>query len=400
MSKTFAELSNDSFRELSELRKKRIAEASSETPKEFHINEIAKQLHPDRQYMKIAEIKELAGDTKCFRFVPDPDRGTTMCAPFRAGQYLSVYLDIEGVTVTRAYSISSSPKAAKEGYYELTLKYVEDGLVSRWTLDNWKVGDEVTLSGPQGTFKYSRLRDAKTVIGIAGGSGITPFLSMAQAIVDGDEAFNMILLYGSRKEDGILYKAEFDALEAASCGRVKVVHVLSDEEKEGFEHGFVTADLIKKYAPDDAPYSIFICGPQAMYEFVDKEIAKLGLERKFVRHELFGEVHGPAKMSDYPGAEDGLDMVKITVSIQDETRTVSGSVNDSILQILEKNGISVPSSCRSGECGFCRSFLKSGRIYVPKVVDGRRLADFKFGGIHPCVTFPLSDIEIEVPYSK
>lgn len=385
------------FDEYSAERQRRIAEASAARPALHPVNVLAKRLHPNRQFMKIAKITAPTADAKCFRLVPDPDRGTTECAPFTAGQYVNVFLNIEGMEVNRAYSLSSSPRAVWEGYYELTIKYVEDGLVSRYILDNWAEGDAVEISGPAGYFTWNRIRDAKTVIGVAGGSGITPFLSMAWAIAKGEQDFCLTLLYGSRKADGILFKAEFDALQAM-CGKIKVVHVLSDEEKEGYEHGFITAELIKKYAPADEPYSIFLCGPQAMYRFVDKEIETLDIPQKYVRHELFGEIHNPAGLPDYPGAE--LPEVKITVSIRDMTRTITGSVNDSILQTLEKNSIAVPTRCRSGECGFCHSVLLSGKVYVPKSVDGRRMADFKFGGIHPCASFPLTDIEIEVPAAK
>lgn len=396
MTESKSVMSDGAFREQLQERRDRIDSASSQARKSFPVNDFARRLHPVRQYMKIAKVTELEPGTKCFRFVPDPARGTDQCAPFIAGQYLDVYITINGMTVSRPYSISSSPKEAEEGFYELTIKYVEDGLVSRYVLDNWKEGDEVELSGPEGSFFYSPLRDARTVVCLAGGSGITPFLSLAQAIADGYEDFQMILLYGSRAEDQILYKDKFDELEKAS-DKIKVVHLLSDEEKAGYEHGFITADLIRKYAPS-GEYSVFVCGPQQMYRFVDKEIEKLGLQRKFVRHELFGEIHGPAGMEDYPGTD--MPEVKITVSIRDMRKTVTGSVNDSVMQTLEKNGISVPASCRSGECGFCRSQLVSGDVYVPKAVDGRRLADIKFGGIHPCVTFPLSDLEIIVPYAK
>lgn len=395
--KTFQELNTmEAFNAHAAERQAKIEQASAAAPQMNPVNVLAKRLHPNRQYMKIAKVTELAPDTKCFRFVPDPARGTTECAPFLAGQYIDLYVDIDGRRVNRAYSISSSPKDAREGFYELTLKYVQGGLVSRYVLDNWKEGDEVELSGPAGNFYYTALRDAKTVLCLAGGSGITPFLSLANAIVDGDEDFRMVLLYGSRTEGDILYKAEFDRL--AQDARIQVVHVLSDEEKAGYEHGFINAELIQKYAPAGEPYSVFICGPQAMYRFVDKEIEKLGLIRKYVRHELFGEVHNAAAQADYPGAEQ--DSVKITVSIRDVTRTVTGSVNDTILQTLEKNGITVPASCRSGECGFCHSLLKSGKVYVPKAIDGRRLADLKFGGIHPCATFPLTDLELIVPADK
>lgn len=398
MKQTFAELDQSTFKEIAAHRQKKIDEASSAPiRKTFPVNELAKKLHPNRQYMKIAEVEQLAPDAKRFRLVPDPARGTTECALFKAGQYLNVFLDIDGMKVNRAYSISSSPKNAKEGFYELTIKSVGGGLVSNYVFDHWKVGDEAEISGPTGFFTYSPIRDAKTVIGIAGGSGITPFLSMARALADGDETFNLVLLYGSRKADMILYKEAFDALEARS-DNIKVVHVLSDEKVEGYEHGFVTAEIIKKYAPSNEPYSVFLCGPQAMYTFADQELATMELERKYIRHELFGEIHNPASLADYPGCDQAT--VKITVKIRDMTKTIVGKADDSILQTLEKNGIAVPTRCRSGECGFCHSRLCAGKVYVPKTVDGRRLADLKYGYIHPCVTFPLSDIEIEVPADK
>ena len=398
MSKTFKELDINTFKEIAAARQQKIDEAPAKAlPDTFPVNELAKRLHPDRQYMKIAKVTEMAPDAKCFRLVPDPARGTTECAYFQAGQYLSVFLDIKGMQVSRAYSISSSPADALEGFYELTVKSVGDGLVSTYILDNWQEGDEVEISGPAGFFTYSPIRDGKTVVGIAGGSGITPFLSMARAIAEGEEDFRLILLYGSRKSDMILYKEEFDRLEASS-EKIKVVHVLSEEKLDGYEHGFINAELINRYAPGGEPFSVFLCGPQAMYRFADKELATMNLEQKYIRHELFGELYNPAAQEDYPDCSHSE--VRITVSIRDTTKTVTGSANDSVLQILEKNGIAAPARCRSGECGFCHSLLKSGQVYVPKSVDGRRLADLKFGYIHPCVTFPLSDLEIEVPQTK
>ncbi|PNV63257.1 hypothetical protein C0033_04005 [Clostridium sp. chh4-2] len=398
MSKTFADLSMETFGQISEERKRRFASASDEAlPKTFPVNELAKKLHPNRQYMKVARITQMCDDAKCYRLVPDADHGTTECAYFEAGQYLNVFLDINGMAVNRAYSISSSPKDALNGFYELTIKAVQDGLVSNYIFDNWKEGDKVEISGPSGFFTYSKIRDAKTVVGVAGGSGITPFLSMAKDIVSGNRDFNLVILYGSRSSEGILYKKEFDELSAES-NKIQVVHVLSNEEKEGYEYGFISEEIIKKYAPKDAPYSVFMCGPQVMYQFVDKELQNMQLEKKYIRHELFGEVHNPNSQLDYPGTKNTS--VKITVTIRDTTKTIIADPNDTIMHSLEKNGIAVPSRCRSGECGFCHSVLQSGEVYIPKSVDGRRLADFKFNRIHPCVSFPLSDIEIEVPASK
>lgn len=380
-------------------RQKRFKDAPAAMPPVDSAMALAKALHPKRQYLKVSDVRVMSEDCKTYTLVPDEARGTKSLAYFGAGKYLTVFETINNMPVTRAYSISSSPKDSLEGKYTLTIKLVEGGLVSRYIFDTWEVGTEVEVSAPSGNFEYQPLRDAETVVCVAGGSGITPFVSMANAIADGDEDFNLVLLYGSRNYDNILFRDELLELEK-KCDKIKVVHVLSDdkEEREGTEKGFITAELIKKYAPENEPYSVFLCGPVQMYSFVDKELEKLNLPKKYVRHEMFGEFHNPSTQDDYPAGVP--EKVKITVTIQDVTKTVEGSTNDSVMQTLEKNGISVPARCRSGECGFCHSHLLSGEVYVPKHLEYRRLADFKFGCIHPCCSFPLTDLVIEVPVAK
>ncbi len=370
------------------------APATPVPPQNSYIaNRISKALHPVCQHLKIAEIEAFSDDVKRFTFVPNEAKGTTSLAYFSAGQYLSITLHIGDAIITRPYSLCSSPKDSLNGKYQLTIKRVPSGLATNYILDNWTVGEEVEASAPLGTFKYEPLRDAKTVIGLAGGSGITPFLSLANAIADGDEDACLTLLYGSRTKADILFKDEFDKI-AQKTDKVKVVYVLSHETDPSCEQGFITAELISKYAPKGENYSVFMCGPQAMYNFADTQIELLGLRRKFVRHELFGEYHNPEKNADYvtPASET----CQITVRIRDEKQTITASINDTILASLEKNGISAPAHCRSGECGWCHSKLVSGNVYVPKSVDGRRLADFDYGYIHPCCTFPLSDVEIVI----
>lgn len=356
-------------------------------------NQLANALHPKAQYLKVAKIVDRGGDAKSYYLEADAAKGTKALAWFSAGQYLSIDLTIGNMKLSRPYSLASSPREALAGQYMLTVKRVNGGLASQYILDNWQVGTEVTASEPLGVFTYEPLRDAKIIIGVAGGSGITPFRSLAKAIADGDEDAEMILLYGSRTLSDAIFQEEFKELEK-TCSKFKLVNVLSHESREGCENGFITAELIKKYAPA-GDYSIFLCGPQAMYNFVDKEIATLGLRKKFIRHELFGEYFGPAKEADYP--KNVAPEFKITVRIAGKEQTITASTDESILRSLEKNGIAAPAHCRSGECGWCHSRLISGNVYVPKSVDGRREADLQYGYIHPCCSFPLSDLVIEVP---
>ena len=99
---------------------------------------LAKALHPKRQYLKIESIKERGEDCKSFTLVPDEERGTTALAYFGAGKYLTVFETIEGMPVTRAYSLSSSPKDSLEGKYVLTIKLVDGGLMSKYIFDTWQ----------------------------------------------------------------------------------------------------------------------------------------------------------------------------------------------------------------------------------------------------------------------
>ena len=358
-------------------------------------NKMAKALHPKVQHLVVKDIIPFSDDMKRIILAPNTAKGTGSLAWFSAGQYLSVVAEIEGKPFKRPYSIASSPADTLNGEYMITVKRVGGGIVSQYILDRWTVGTEVTASAPLGDFTYEPLRDAKTVIGIAGGSGITPFRALAKAIYEGDEDCSLVLLYGSRTLADAAFSDEIAAW-AKENDKIQLVNVLSNETAEGCESGFITAELIKKYAPE-GDYSIFLCGPQAMYNFADKEIEKLNIRRKFVRHELFGEYFHPEKNEDYKG--DINASFTLTVRINGEEHKIYCNADTTLLRAMEAAGLNPPSDCRSGRCGWCHSQLISGDVYIPASVDGRRAADKIFGYIHPCCSFPLSDVVIDVPTS-
>lgn len=382
-------ISLSGFLSMVSVRNKRIAAAPDDLPvSEFNANRLAKSLHPAVQHVKVAKVEEHT-EAKSFTLVPDKERGTESLAYFRASQYVSVNLNINGTALSKPYTIRSGPGSAlgEDGTsYVLTIKLTRPGFASQWILENWKEGDRVDISGPLGDFYYDRIRDAGTVVALAGGSGITPFYSMAEAIADGIEDFRLTILYGSRTAEGILLKDELDEVIARAGGKVKVVHVLSDEAREGYEHGFLTAELVKKYAPE-GDYSVFMCGPQAMYDYEEQELKKLGLPRRRIRRELSG---------DWLMSEPSARSYKLTLDVQGYRRTVDCLENESLEWAIERAGIKAPTHCRSGECGWCHARLVSGEVFVPEQADGRRAADLKFGWVHPCASFPRSDVELEI----
>lgn len=379
------------FKNMAKVREEEIQKApAKEVSGDFTINTKAKQLHPDVQELEITEvIDHAAAGAKTFVFKATSGH----VAYFRAGQYLSIKEQIGESFITRPYSISSSPKDAASGKIAITVKTNPTGYAAEHFLNEWTVGKKVLASDAQGQFYYEPMRDGKTVIACAGGSGITPFLSMAQAIKDGIEDFNLVILFGSRNRESILFASEFDEICKAT-DKVKVVHVLSDEEAEGYEHGFISADLIKKYAPA-SDYSVFICGPEAMYRFIEKELPALNLPRKNIRRELLGVTKKVWEQAGYP-AECKDKTFKITVKRGPFETTIDASANESVLVALERAGIKAPSRCRSGECGWCRSKLVSGSVFVPEENEGRRFSDIQFNYIHPCASFATSDLVLEV----
>ncbi len=385
------------FMKLVPNRKKRIEQSSNEPIISDPINSLARKLHPERQYLTISEITDQTKSAKVFKLKPDPELGTKELAYFRAGQYLSLKVKVNGVEITRPYSISSSPLDALEGFYEITIRKEEHGFLTNHIWHNWKVGTKVVSSGPEGFFYFEPLRDLKNIVGIAGGSGITPFRSIVKAIIERKIDAKLTVLYGSSEEDDIIFYKEFKNLEKEHPDKLKVIHILSCEEVslEGCETGFITAHIIEKYC-DVKNSTFFICGPQIMYEFVANELKKFKLPQKRIRREAFGEIKD---VVNYPGFPKKVTekTFRVKAHIGSIIKEIPAIATESVLVALERANLTPPSKCRSGECGFCRSILISGEIYTSPIDDWRRAADKKFNYFHPCYSYPISDLEIKVP---
>ena len=392
------DVSADGFYDILPKRQAVINKASDKEPQyEFNANVLAKSLHPKVQHVKVSDIKELKG-ARVYTLEPDISKGTSKLAYFRAGHYISLKLKIGDSVLTRPYSLCSSPNLALIVKYRILVKSMKYGFASSYINKEFKVGTTIDISEPSGFFEYEPLRDAGTVIGLAGGSGIAPFMSFASAIADGTEDFNLTLLYGSRTEEEILFKDELAELEKAAGGKIKVVHVLSDEEKPGYGHGFINADLISKYAPD--VYSVFVCGSQGMYDYVEGECKKLGLKKKYVRFDAYGQYRLNSRDAEFTDAHKDK-TYEITVIMNDGVeRKIPARADEPVLVALERAGIEAPSKCRSGECGFCRAKLASGEVYTPGKVERRRQYDMETGYVHPCCTFPKSDLRILINYEE
>ena len=349
-------------------------------------NRLAGLLHPKRQRMVISEVVEYNETTKMFVM---KSAGQKELAYFEAGSYIPVYVKIDGNVVERPYSLCSSPHESEMGIYKITVKASVGGFISTHIINSWKKGDQVVLGAPLKAEVYSPVRDKKEVVALAGGVGVTPFYSMAKAIVDGDNQHKLTLIYGANTYEELLFKEEWKDLERKSNGNFKMVPVIANEDVEGCEKGFITLDVVKKYA-DPENTTFFISGPPPMIRAMKKFLDPLGLPRKQVRISMNGDGGFNHKK------EKEVEHYKLTIHMGGQIYETEAKSNETILAAIEKAGLQPAVHCRSGVCGFCRAMVIKGEFRLATDETGVRKADQKFGFIHPCCSYPVTDMEIVV----
>ena len=346
--------------------------------------EYIRQLHPERIELSVTDIIAETPSTKTLRLVSKDN----YLPPFLAGQYIALFLEIGGIRTSRPYSISSQPN--QTGFYDITVRRVENGLVSNYLLDEVKRGDILVGSGPAGNFYFNPLVHRKIMVCIAGGSGITPFMSMIREIIECGLDRTVYLFYGNKTTDDTIFGSEFERL-AERFANIHFIPVV-EEPAGGYGGacGFITSDLMKEVLEDIEDKSFFICGPQGLYDFCLPQVEEMGVPQRKIKQEMYG---APPNIWDYPGWPDTISKDEVfSVKIKDGTQ-LEACASEPLLTALEKSHVVVPSLCRSGDCSMCRVKILSGKVYQPPGVPVRK-SDRQFGYVHSCMAFPLGDLEI------
>ena len=365
------------------IREKIIRKSSSKPiPTNYNLNVLANKLHPKDQFVKVSKIIKENDNVKTFILVSDKEAGTKSLAYFKPGQYISVCVTINDGIYTRPYTISCSPKHALKGEYAITIKRKYKEIVSNYFLDEVDEGFSFSVSAPVGNFTYSSLRDAKHVLALAGGSGIIPFVSMAEAIYDGTLDFELTILYGEETKDNLIFREKLEDI-TCKCEKVNVIYVLSEEDDNEFITGYIDKEVIEKYMKEENTF--FVCGSLNFYSYINDVLLEFNLPNKYVRHDLFMGSIDLKSNSIY----------KVTVLTKDQEFFLTCRGKQTLLQAMEEEGILLKSHCHVGECGFCRSKLISGKV---KTFDENiRVSDKEYNYIHPCATYPESDVVIKLP---
>jgi ferredoxin-NADP reductase len=249
---------------------------------------------PQRRVLRLAQVETQTHDSRTLRFaVRDKDRFMA-----RPGQFLKLRFDIDGTQAERCYSISSSP--TQTAYVEITPKRVPGGLVSRFLNDRADIGLVVKAEGPFGRFAFDERKHQRVVL-IAGGSGITPILSILRYIDDCSLDTPATLIYCVRTRSDIIFEMELERLKSR-LRNLRVLQLVSrpDDDWHG-PSGRITREFVSRQVEALASSTFFVCGPQPFMDSVRQILVSLDVDPAFIKLESFQPKH----MSSTAGNTDG-----------------------------------------------------------------------------------------------
>jgi len=336
--------------------------------------------------LRVADIIEEKITTKTLRLVSEDHH----LPPFQAGQYIALFPEIGHIKTSRPYSLSSPPN--QHGYYDITVRRIGNGLVSNYLLNEVKKGDCLITSGPAGNFYFNPLFHDRTMVCLAGGSGITPFMSMIREIVETGLDRDVYLFYGNKELEEAIFH---DTINNIS-DRFENIHYIPviENPPAGYDGqtGLITGQVINEVLGDLNDKTFYLCGPLGLYEFCIPELEKLEIPRRKIRKEVYGT---PLNICHYPGWPEDIGATDTFHLKVNRGQPIEAVATESLLTTLEKNGLIVPSLCRSGECSMCRVKVVSGKVFQPAGVPVRK-SDRQYGYVHSCVSYPLEDLEIVI----
>lgn len=310
---------------------------------------------------------------------------------FVAGQFLTFELEIDGETVNRCYTISSTP--TRPDRLSITVKRTPGGKVSNWLHDNLRPGMSLRAGGPSGEFCAS-LHPAPKYLFLSGGSGITPLMSMSRSVHDLAEACDIVFVHSARTPRDIIFRRELDLMAANQPGfRTAFVCERRDGEPGwAAPTGFLSLPLLKLIAPDFAEREVFCCGPEPYMAAVRAMLAEAGFDmpryhqESFTFADLAEDEAAPVEAAD---TGEGL-----AVEFAQSGVTVRCAPGQSVLEAARAAGLRLPASCTKGVCGTCKSRLVSGQVDM-KHGGGIRKREIEQGLILPCCSTPLTDLVLD-----
>jgi ring-1,2-phenylacetyl-CoA epoxidase subunit PaaE len=318
---------------------------------------------------------------------------------YKSGQFLSLITDINGKSVRRSYSLSSSPFT--DNNLAVTIKRVEGGLMSNYLCDQVKVGDVIKVMEPMGHFTTEfSAANKRHIIMFGGGSGITPLMSHAKSALTQEPNSIVSLIYANRDIESIIFKQAFQDLETKYEGRFRVIHILDNAPLEwqgpsGLLNHDMLTDLFERIPNWGIGQTTYImCGPEGMMNNVETLLAKQNISADKIFKESF--VAGTINKDDASTSSTDIQERTVTIVYDDEEFEVKVDPKEAILDAALNLEIDLPFSCQSGLCTACRGKCVSGKVKMDEE-EGLSKAEIDAGYVLPCVSHPLTDdVKIEI----
>ena len=315
--------------------------------------------------LEVAELVEETAEAKSIRFhVPKELREAFR---FRPGQHLTLRAEIGGEEVRRNYSLCVAP--ADEAL-KVTVKRIAGGLFSNWANDSLRPGDRIDVMEPHGSFTWDFRQDSTNhYVAFAGGSGITPIMSLIRTAMIEEPQSRFTLLYGNRDSQSVIFLEALARLKNRYMERLEIHHFLA-EESEDIDLFNGMLDLAKCEAVLEAlvdPAEIaafFICGPGPMMDSAEAALKARGVGSEKIHIERFTADRPPealqAQLEAMSEQARGLDML---VTLDGRKRRVPFSAEaGNILDSARLAGLPAPFACKAGVCATCRARVVSGEV--------------------------------------
>lgn len=342
--------------------------------------------------LKVAEIVAETADANSVRFEIPPALRDAFA--FKAGQHLTLRATLDGEEVRRNYSLCTAPA---DQDWMVTVKRIGGGLFSNWVGDRLKVGETVEVMPPHGSFTTEFATTSKRhLVAIAGGSGITPVMSLIRTLLREEPESRFTLLYGNRDSSSVIFLEALAALKDKHLGRFEIYHFLDAEEQDielfnGMLDRARCDQAIARLVPDAAEVDgWFICGPGPMMDAAEGALFDRGIARERIHIERFAaDRPAGAVAREIAELQTRAEGVTFAVTLDGRTRRIAFTAGN-ILDSARASGLPAPFACKAGVCATCRAKVTSGKVEMAARygLTDEEVAD---GYVLTCQSVPLGD---------
>ena len=340
---------------------------------------------------RVAAVSRPTADSIAFE-LEDP---TGASISFLPGQFFTLLVDVDGRQLRRAYSAAST--CLDGSRVRLVSRRVTGGRVSNYLNDHLQSGQLIRALGPSGRFVCApRPGAARQILLIAGGSGITPMMSIAQSLLEAEPDSQVALVYGNRDAQSIIFRSELDALAAAHGDRFTVRHVLSEPPADWqggrgmLETRVLSQELDGLATGHGEGVEYFICGPEPMMVAARALLLERGVDAEKIHEERFNQQH--ARID--PDRSRAGSAQPARFQLAGSRYDISVAPGDTILDAGLAAGVPLRFSCAMGGCGACKLRLRQGAVACEEP-NCLQPAEREAGLVLACVSRPTSPVSLE-----